>query len=188
MGDVTVSIEGDFLKLIRDSEKDLEKVIQKSLRKAATDVEKEIHRTVVANKLMDIDFKDFKKTKTLMRRTDLSGGVANMSIDISINAKAHTSYRFFPKSISKGKSKIWFGSVYGKSKRFYGGKAFQIKGKKPLFVREGKDRLPIKPVFGPNAVDLLDKTNNTNKIIEFADLALRIHLSEGIEKDFPLTS
>ena len=179
-----VTIEGNFLSAVRRAKKNLNESLKRSMKRAASDLEVEIHRTVVDGKLMKIKFEEFKKTKTLMRVTDLSGGIAHMNIVVSVTGKPHTSYRFFPRQVMRGRKKFWAGRIYGELKLFYGGQGFQIPGKKPLFVREGKGRFPIKPVFGPSVPRMLEKIGCVPRLIETAGILLRIRLAETIDEDF----
>jgi hypothetical protein len=175
-----VNIEGNFIAQFGTMKKDLEKVAQRILRKTANQTDKEVHRLVTANKLIDINLKDFRKTKTLIRHSDLKGGIDGMSITISITSKAHTSYRFFPSYVGVAKKKVWMGRIHGKAKRFYGGQAFSLPGKKPLFVRESTSRFPIKPVFGPTVSEMLDRGGHVPKLVSFSEESLRANLSKSI--------
>lgn len=186
MSDFEVNIEGDFIKQFGSMKKDLEKVTQRILRKTANETDKEIHRIITQNHLMDIDMKDFKKTRTLIRHSELKGGIDGMNITITVTNKAHTSYRFFPTYRTIGRGKYWIGKIHGKNEAFYGGQAFAIPGKKPLFVRESTARLPIKPVFGPTASALLEAGNYTPKLVDFSGDRLRANLLKGIGEDLNL--
>lgn len=181
--DFEVSIEGDFIKQFGTMKKDLEKLTQRILRKTANQTDVEIHRVITSNQLMDIDIKDFRKTKTLVRHSDLKGGIDGMNITITVTSKAHTSYRFFPTYRVIGRGKYWVGKIHGKNTAFYGGQAFALPGKKPLFARESTDRFPIKPVFGPTASDLLERGNYTPKVVTFSESSLRANLLKGLGED-----
>lgn len=183
MSEFEINIEGNFLKQIPGMKKDLEKSAQSALRKTANQTDKEIHRLVTVNNLIDISLNDFlksKKTRTVLRINDLKGGIEDMNINILITSKAHTSFRFMPRSIGPAKKKVWIGRIYGRASKFYGGQAFSLKGKKPLFVRESTYRFPLKPVFGPTVPDMMDKTGLTSKVVAFTEANLRDNLLKSI--------
>jgi hypothetical protein len=189
MSDFEINIEGDFLKAIRHMKKDMEKTAARILRKTANQTDKEIHRVVTAKELINIDFDDFtkrKKTRTIIRHSDLKGGIEDMNIVISITNKAHTSYRFLPTYRVIGRGKYWVGKIYGKSTAFYGGGAFVVPGKKPLFVRESTNRYPIKPVFGPSVPAMLEKAGLLPGVFAFTEMNLRANLLKGIGIDLDI--
>lgn len=186
MAEFEVEIEGNFIAQFGKMKKDLEKTTIRQLRKTANQTDIEIHRVVTANKLMDIDLKDFRKTKTLIRHSELKGGIEGMNITITVTGRSHTSYRFFPNYIGPAKKKVWIGKIYGKAQKFYGGQAFALPGKKPLFSRESTDRYPIKPVFGPKVSVMLESTGLIKNIYSFSESALRVNLMKGIGSDLKL--
>lgn len=187
MSEFAINIEGDFLKQLPKMKKDMEKTARRILRKTANQTDIEIHRLVTANELMNIDLKDFRKTKTLIRFSDIKGGIEDMQISVRVTGRPHTSYRFQPNYRIIGRGKYWVGKIYGKNTAFYGGKAFAIPGKKPLFVRESTYRYPIRPVFGPSVADMLDKTGLTPTIAAFTEMNLRVNLLKGIGEDLDMT-
>lgn len=184
--DEIIKIEGNFISKIRQAGGSIVKAVQSSLRMSAKETEVEIHSVVTKKKLMNITFEDFRKTKTLMRSVNLKGDVDSMFVEIVVKGVPHTSYRFWPKSTPSRGRKLWFGYIYGKSKRFYGGKAFAIPGKKPLFVRSGSERFPVKPVFGPSVPSMLIKEGHDKTILNFAEETLIKRLSKSMGDDFPL--
>jgi hypothetical protein len=189
MSDFEIKIEGNFINQIYKMKKDLEKTARRVLRKTATQIEKEMHRIVTANNLMDIDFKDFTKGrhKTIFKDDSaLKGGIDGMQVTITIKKTPHTSYRFQPTYKVIGPGKYWVGKIYGENKAFYGGRAFKIAGLKPLFARTGSNRYPFKAVFGPSVPAMIDKLGYTPTIVAFADMNLRVNLLKGIGKDLDI--
>lgn len=189
MKDFEVSIESNFLKSIPNLKKDIDKLAVSALRKTANQTDREIHRLATEHKLIDISFDDFvrrAKTRTIVRFSDLKGGIEDMNIKISITSRAHTSFRFMPSYIGPTKKKVWVGRIHGKVKRFYGGAAFAIPKKKPLFVRTSKYRYPLKPVFGPSVPSLLEKAGLLPSVYEFASMNLKVNLTKSFKNNLDL--
>lgn len=189
MKDFEINIESDFIKAIPKFKKDIDKLAVSALRKTANQSDKEIYRLVTDNNLIHITFEEFvkrAKTRTVVRFSDLKGGIEDMNIKISITNRAHTSYRFFPTYMGAAKKKIWIGKIHGRAKKFYGGAAFKLPKAKPLFVRTSKHRYPLKPVFGPSVPDMLERAGLLPKLFSFTEENLRVNLSKSFKDNLDL--
>jgi hypothetical protein len=189
MADFEVNIEGDVIKQFGTMKKDVEKLARRAITKSAKQTEEEISRLVDSNKLLNMGLKTLKKSRTLIRHSDIKSGIDGMKITLIISDRPQNSYRFWPSyATSGGATKSpWRGTIAGRAGLLKGensNKTFFIGRFKTMYYRKGEDKYPFVKFKGPSLGEMFQDKGLDSSVARYAGTVLQVNFSKALPKAF----